>query len=482
MPDKSDLTIPELKRRAVELRLQGIRPKEISEILDSGHSPWVIGLWLRLSKTIPKTRDWVLELSAEQKSSHDIAKIVRISVRRVQGILQEARGTLRPRNTTDQNIDRFLSDPERHMKARFTQSEPFGWALIKRCEQEVARNPLDALETVVPSKKLLDRIRQTRRKEWTQRRALCLYVQIQGTETRIYQVTNRHEIAVKKLQAAYEEANGCVPCEAFHLWRFCIIYWTWNNKWDQAHAALNGSIDRYRSLGNSGHDLLGNGLANCQVLKSGLSYYTVSPEVGAVEARKGLSMLTGTESPILFRNLTFALAKCLQPSRNPRDVQESRELLQWCFEILHMRDECSIARAMLYWLRGHLASVDGKEDNALEDFTLALEDAQELELGQEVSAILSDIGTLRPDPREIRNHIEDFCDWNDAGDLIVPAWCENLQQDILSVYDVSLHSRGRIEPAVFSNLRDAAGGENLMPALIIPSQMTQSSTAFRVHP
>jgi tetratricopeptide (TPR) repeat protein len=286
-------------------------------------------------------------------------------------------------------------------------------------------------------------------------------------------MTGRHLIALEKAQAALDSSAGCIQCEADQLRRLAYVY-VWSKRWADADSSLQGATRRYRLLGNSGHDLLGNGIANCLLLKCILRYFTASPEAGAVEARRGLKVLTGNESPILFGSLIAALAKCLQPSKNPREVQESQELLDWCFDNFKFAEVRSVARAMLFWLRGNLAAVMGRIDDAIQDLTLALDDARALELEKDAASILADLGALNPDPREIRGYIEDFCDWNDAGDLVVPSWFSNLDAEIRAVYDIALKSRKQIDVSTFVALREAAGGESRMPAFIIASQANSS--------
>ena len=82
------MTLEDLKRRAVELRRQGLRPKEISGLLDSGHSAWTIGKWLR-DVGFPPTRSRVLDL-ASTRDTREIATILNISNRRVRTIIHEA--------------------------------------------------------------------------------------------------------------------------------------------------------------------------------------------------------------------------------------------------------------------------------------------------------------------------------------------------------------------------------------------------------
>jgi hypothetical protein len=229
-------------------------------------------------------------------------------------------------------------------------------------------------------------------------------------------------------------------------------------------------MGRYQSIGTAGHDLYGNGVANCFLIRCGLQLVSVGPEAGAIEARNGLKALTGKESPVLFTNLVFALARCLQPSKDPRELAESQQLLEWCIENLELGGQPTVARAMILWLRGLLAFVRGQIDEATEDLTLALDDAKELQLEQDAASILADLGALNPDPREIRNYIEDFCEWTQAGDLVVPPWLTNLDAEIRAVYELALKSRTRLDASVFFALREAAGGESRMPAFIIPSQ------------
>lgn len=461
------MALEDLKRRAVELRLEGIRANEISRILDSGHSAWTIRKWLRDAR-VPPTRSRVLELSA-RKEPFEIAEALKISERRVYSVLQDANFSERERKTTTQNVDLFLSAPSQYMKARFTQSWPFGWALLKRCSQEVDKDPMAGLETIEIAAELLDRIRETRRLQATKRNALCLYLLSRGIEAHVYTVTSRHVIALGKLQSALKSSDGCLSCQADQLRRLALLY-IWWNRWADANSSLNGAAERYRYLGNTGHDLLGNGMASCLYLKCQLKYFTQSPEAGAVEARRALRILTGRESPELFATLILALAKCLQPSKNPRDVQESQELLDWCFENFKFADVRSVVRVLLYWLRGNLASVMGRMDDAIEDLTVALEDARTLQLRQDAASILADLGALNPDPREVRGHIEDICEWSDVGDLIVPSWLSSLDTEIRAVYETALKSRNRIDTSVFSALREAAGGESRMPAFMIPCQ------------
>ncbi|HEX9736975.1 MAG TPA: hypothetical protein VGG06_33835 [Thermoanaerobaculia bacterium] len=461
----------DLRRRAVELRREGVRAKEISTVLGSGHTPWVIRKWLRDAR-VPPTRSRVLEL-APRKDASEIAESLKVSPRRVYSVLRDADFSEHERKTTAQNVDLFLSAPREHMRAKFTQSRSFGWALLKRCSQEVDRAPVAGLGMIEIAIELLDRIRNTRRSESNKRQALCLYLLSRGLEAHAYMVTDRHMIAQGKLQAALKASAGCISCQADQLRRLGVFFGSLK-RWADAYSSLNGATERYHYLGNAGHDLLGNGIANCLLLKCNLDLLTVSPEAGAVEARRGLKVLTGRESPVLFASLILALARCLQPSKDPRDVQESQELLDWCFENFKFAGVCSVARALLYWLRGNLASVMGRMDDAVEDLTLALDDARALQLDQDAAGILADLGALNPEPREVRSYIEDFCEWNDAGDLIVPSWLSNLDAEIRAVYDIALRSRNRIDASTFVALREAAGGESRMPAFIIPSQAASS--------
>ena len=473
------MTLEDLKCRAVKLSLEGIRAKEISRTLGSVHSPWVIGKWLRDAR-VPPTRSRVLGHSA-RKSVSEIAKLLKISERQVQSVLRDEGLSQRSRRSTEQNVDLFLSAPREYMTARFTQSWPFGRALLKRCCEEVERSPVDGLKVTGIATELLDRIRNTRRVESTSRGSLCLYLIGRGIEAHVYTVTNRHMIALEKLQSALDSSAGCVSCEAGQLRRLAYLYICWH-RWADARSSLSSSISRYRSIGNAGHDLHGNGMANCLYLKCQLQYFTVGPEAGAAEARRGLKILTGKESPVLVCSLILALAVCLQPSKNPRDVQESQELLDWCFENFKFADVRSIARALLYWLRGNLAAVMGRIDDAIEDLTLALDDARVLQLEHEAASILADLGALNPHPREIRGYIEDFCEWSDAGDLIVPSWLSGLDAEIRSVYELALKSRTRLDASVFFTLREAAGGESRMPAFIIPSQASPQVAWRHIRP
>ena len=377
---------------------------------------------------------------------------------------------------TTQNVDLFLSAPRGYMKAKFTQSWSFGWALLRRCSQEVDKDPIGGLQTIEIAAELLDRIRNTRRLQATKRRAQCLYLLSRGIEAHVYTVTSRHMIALGKLQFALKSSAGCISCQADQLRRLTLLY-IWWNRWADAFSSLNGAEERCRYLGNTGHDLLGNGVASCLYLKCQLKYFTESPEAGAVEARRGLKILTGKESPVLFASLILGLAKCLQPSKNPRDVQESQELLDWCFENFKFADVRSVARVLLYWLRGNLASVTGRIDDAIEDLTVALDDARELKLKQDAASILADLGALNPDPREVRNYIEDICEWSEVGDLIVPSWLSNVDAEIRAVYELALKSRTRLDASVFLALREAAGSESRMPAFI---SSCQANSCFNV--
>ena len=331
-------------------------------------------------------------------------------------------------------------------------------------------NPVVGLEVAIePTIDLFEYVRSTRRKLSTQRGAQCRYLQSRALEAHVYVATNRHTIGQSILDDAYHMRDGCILCEADYLRRYSKLYGSWK-RWDEAQSTLDRAIGLYREIPDSGHDLHHNGMANCFFSKTMLVYCTLGPEAGAQVAREGLEITSPRLSPTLFSNFVFALAKCLQPSQNPTEVQLAHELLNWYFENTEMAKQCSAPRVMLLWLRGLLLSAQRDLERALEDLTLALEDAHALQLGQEVSAILSDIGALLPDPREVRNHIEDFCDWNEKGDLLVPDWFgDSLESEVQTVYHLTLNTSGSLERSIFKSLRQTAGGEALMPTFLIPS-------------
>ena len=122
---------------------------------------------------------------------------------------------------------------------------------------------------------------------------------------------------------------------------------------------------------------------------------------------------------------------------------------------------------MLHWLKGQLLTVKGRRDEAIDSLTLALEDAQACHL-KDVGDILEDLAALNPDPHLIRNHIEDFCDWDRKGNLIVPSWCKNLESELIPVYDLVIDRKAPIDVSIFSELREAAGRERRMPSFFMP--------------
>ncbi len=87
MSGKEAWDLEELKRQAIELRQQGVRAKEISATLNSGHSAWVVRKWLRDADAIPDERSRVLALWPE-KQTHEMAETLKLSQRRVQKMLQ----------------------------------------------------------------------------------------------------------------------------------------------------------------------------------------------------------------------------------------------------------------------------------------------------------------------------------------------------------------------------------------------------------
>ena len=455
------------------------RSGEIAKVLPSGHSAWVIQTYLRENVEIPSVQDEVLKQTTEGKTPAEIARTVRTTPRRVQQIIRESRGPCRTYNTTERNVDRFLDNPKKYWTARFTQSVPFGRSLLERCASEIGRSPVIGFPTIRLAVDLLHRVHRTRNTDQTKRDALCLLVQSRGIEAQVYNIRARYEMALRKSILAMRLSGDCIPCEADQLRQLGKVYASWK-RWDESYLALGGSMARYRTLGglgDVGHDLRGNGLANCFLLKSELDFCTVSPEMGALAARDGLKIMTGKESPILARNLVFALAKCLQPSRKPYEVEESQELLGLCFDNLEFAQSCSLARAMLYWLKGHLLVTKNRRDEAIECLTLALEDAQACEDEQDVGCILADLGALNPAPREIRGYIEDFCEcqWSDEEKreiLVVPAWCNKLEDKIRFLYDLSTKSRKEIDISVLLDLRKTAGGDKRMPSFILPPPPT----------
>lgn len=467
------LTLDELHSLWIELGRAWYKAEEIRKILPSGHSYWVIQNYLRENGGIPSLEDEVLKQARDGKDTAEIANAVRVTPRRVQQILRKLQGPARTQRTTKGNIDLFLSDPEKFFKSEFTQKKAFRWGLLKRCVRAVDENPRKGLQTVRNTVALFDRIKRTRRKEWTKRLAECLYVQSRGIESHVYAETGEHRIALQILSDLLFDVNNCLSCEADRKRRIALVYYRWN-RLEDAWLHAGDATDRYRELGTSGHDLYGNGLANCHLLNSHIHYEIVSPEAGAAEARTGLSLLTGKEAPTLLCYLVFALARCLMPSTDPREIDESERLLGWCFNNIDSAGKQSEARAMLHWLKGQILTVRGLREEAIDCFTLALEDAQACHLN-DVGDILEDLAALNPDPILIRNHIEDFCDWDEKGNLIVPCWCKHLENEIRPVYDLVTDRKAPIDVSIFSALRKEAGRERRMPSFMIPPSSSKSS-------
>lgn len=349
----------ERRRRAIDLRREGLELKEIEERLGYNDSAWVIGKWCRESGEIRSAREVFL--------------------------------------TTAPPLQRKSQKGLGFRSAMFREF-----------------------------------VRQTRRAPIRRREALCLYLQSIGIESHVYRLTNRYEVALYLLDSIFKKTDGCVPCEADYYLRCSHLYRSWK-RWDESESALLESMNRYRKLPDCGHDLHGNGKANCRLSFSALRYFTVGPEAGAAEARKGLAMLKGGESPTLFTCLVVALANCLLPSKNPREVQKSEEMIDWCSKNLEIAKVRSVPRTIIYWLKGQLLALREKRDDAIEYLTLALDDAQFLKL-----------------------------------ELVVPPWCDKLEGKIRSLYDLSRNSRKEIDISVLSDLRKAAGGDRRMPSFIIP--------------
>jgi hypothetical protein len=392
--DLESLSLEEKKRLAVDLRWENYRAGEIKKILRLPQSEWAIQDWLRQANAVPSTRDLVLKKDGEGKDRKEIATTLRISRRRVDQIFCEANGPTRDYKTTEESIDLFLSEPERYMKAEFTQSPTFGWGLLKRCVEIGDENPKQALEAIEPSVALFDRIRRTRTKPHTRRPALCIYVQSRGIESLVYVATRRPMTAMAILGACLREIEECFFCEADGQRRTALVYAAME-RWDDAWIAASGATDRYRSLGTCGHDLLGNGLANCMLLNSMIYFNSVSPEAAAAEARKGVAELTGEESPTLLSYLLFALAKYLLFSSESKQLAESEELLRRCFERIDAASRQSEPRAMLHWLKGQILVAKGLQDEAIDCLTLALEDAEACHL-KDVEDILEDLTAFEP--------------------------------------------------------------------------------------
>lgn len=467
MARKKDPALDALEKKAVELGLKGVRPKAIKTRLRLRQSVGVVTKWLRDAGVRRAVRARVVEMAAESKPE-DVAAALELSTRRVQQILREANGPARERRSPEQLVDLFLSDPYTYMTATFTRSQGFGRALVKRCAKAVVANPKTGLFVVEPCIELFDRNRKnTRLKDKKRRWALCFNVQCRGIEAHAYELSGHFRTAEEKLQGAFDAADGCMACEAEELWRLGRLYHSWK-RCLESESAIEGALRRYLAFPDSGHDLLGNGIANCMLVRSGCLYHTVSPEAGAVEARNALKKLTGKESPLLFAMLVVALAKYLQASRDPRSVDEAQALLDWCFDHLRIASSHPVGRLYLYMLKGHLLAVKGRRDDAIESLTVALEAAQACEHVNEIGLILADLGLLDPDPRNLRSHIEDFCDWDDNGELILPQWCRSLESEIRSLYDQALSAETEIDDSVFVALREAAGGEARMPTFIVP--------------
>jgi hypothetical protein len=217
------------------------------------------------------------------------------------------------------------------------------------------------------------------------------------------------------------------------------------------------------------------------LLRSCCLYHTLSPEAAVEEARNALTKLSGKESPLLFAALVVALAKYLQASRDPRELEKSQAILDCCFDQLRTARSHPIGRLYLFMLKGHLLAVKGRRDEAIDSLTVALEAAQAAERENEIGLILADLGLLDPDPRNLRSHIEDFCEWDENGELILPPWCRSLESEIRSLYEQAVNAESEIDESVFVALREAAGGEARMPSFIMTPPSAGGSLPSHGH-
>lgn len=460
----------EFKRRAVELRLQGYRPREIKSILGTRHSAGTISRWLKRSGLIPSTVDRVLELDEDGLTVDEIRKKLRISKRRTLSILQQKRGKKRSRKTPEQNADIFLADPEGCMNERFTRSFPFCWALIKKCLKVVDDNPIIGREVVSPTVKLLTSLRSVRRTPETRRQATCLLFQGVSLDLHMDMVTSDPKLALEKLESASWMIEGCDECAADFYRRLSLAY-AHLELYDMALKANATALLQYKALSSAGHDLYGNGIANCYLARSAIRNLCVSPEAGAADARSGLRLASPKDSLYLYGLLILALAVCLKNTKGLAEVSESRRLLESAM-IFFDSDVPTITRAHIRWLDGLLAMLEGNPLDAEILLRHAREDAWYLKLETEVTAITADLGAINPHPYTVTNQVNELLvyDWT-VGRKVLPDWLSRDLQDALhevhSAAQAAQVTKNSVDASVFQVLRDTAAqmpGSQLIPA------------------
>lgn len=406
-------------------------------------------------------------MGADGLSTRAIARRVGVARSTVATWLKEDRGySVREREADRKRGERvtaFLADPPGVMAndAAFLRSRTFAWDLLRHCMVETNADKLRGLDLTEPTIGLFQ-WQMGRGSIQRKRSAQCNLVQALGIRVAALRGLDRLAEARKLFERARELGEKCPACLADLDRRDAVIKRTLE-LYDEALATVDRAFARYQRLGHHGHDLYGNGIADCLQTRAAIHAYHGRPDLALADAEGALALIDPDRTLDFYGILLVRFGYYLLATGDHTRLLEARRCVDAAMG--RLSDICSVQRAKTFWIQGLIEARLGHEDRAELLFMEAHEDLKELRLPRELGVLTTDRAKLGlPDRKKVLVALNDVRVFHAQRGMVVPSWMAEAVDALRSIWKAARTGSEDLA-SVIRLARDQLEGDLVMPAL-----------------
>ena len=294
--------------------------------------------------------------------------------------------------------------------------------------------------------------------------SICLIVHAWGVYSQLLRITGRVIHAEVVVNLGLKIGADCRACAA-HLQRSLALIRREQGQYHQALMAIDEAISFYEAGYDPEHDLESDGLAAGLWTRADICYCAEDTSGACRYCGQALVVVSSVNSPELHKILVLNYPHYLAASGRTKDLIEADRY----FDDVGKISRPAMLRAKLNWGRWKVkyllrrATYKQTERELRKSRRVFIKE----KMGPEVVIITADIAKLDVSREDIRRLILDFSDII-GGTLEIAGWVPNmLHEKIQRVYrlacSVSSSTGIEIMERLFDELREAAGGKEIMP-------------------